>query len=527
MTKNIITDVLIIGGGATACRASIESVEDGVKVHLVDRGRVGESGSSPACLYGLSSPFNAEDSFDLFFEDWIRSAGNICDENLVCEAITKSKDVIEGLEKIGIKFRKTEDETPFLYRGAGHSIARGLTVNSPNIVIPLRNVAEKRGVRIYEDIMITKILQKNGQVIGAFGVSEDREFIVFSAKSIVLAAGGANWLYPNIAPYVVDPKYRTMGNSFVLAFDAGAPLIDMEFTQFRESPPGGARFGGRYLNCLGERFMERYDPENLEKAPRSKVVEAVYRELKEGRGPIIWEVDGIQGIVSDLPFAKNFIGKKNVELKIDFQRILGGVRINEKAETPIPGLFAAGESSGGLHGGDRMQGNGFLETQVFGYIAGKMAKTFSMQEERGDIDLAQFEKEKERIKNINGNVDPNDVIKEIQKIMWEDVGIIRNENGMIEALHRLEEIKKVKIPKLSNENLFSAIEAQTLLLTAEMVTKSALKRRETRRTHIRSDYSQQDDNWIKHVCIRKRGEEMIVDTLPKVRIVKKDRFKMY
>lgn len=516
--KNILTDVLIIGGGATACRASIECIEDGIKVDLVDKGKVGESGSSPACLYGLASPFNPDDSFDLFFEDWVKSGGYINDQNLVYEAIKKGREVIEGLEAFGIGFRKNQDGTRFLYKGAGHRMARGLTVDSPNIVNPLRKEAEKRGVNIHEGIMITKLFIKNGRVIGAFGISRDREFFVFNAKSVILAAGGANWLYPNIAPYIIEPKYRTTGDAFALAFNAGAPLIDMEFTQFRESPPGAARFGGRYLNRLGERFMEKYEPKALEKAPRSKVVEAVYRELKEGRGPLIWEVEGISETIADLPFAKNFVGKKHIEIKIDFQRILGGAKINERGETPLPGLFSAGESSGGLHGGDRMQGNGFLETQVFGFITGKNAKVFAKQNERLDIELNQIEDEKSRINSIQGTIDPEGVVKEIQQIMWENVGIIRDEKSLKMAVSELEEIKRVKILNLSSDNIFSALEANNLLLTAEMVTKAALTRRETRRTHIRSDYPATDDEWLKHVCIRKKNDEIVIDSLPIVKI---------
>jgi fumarate reductase (CoM/CoB) subunit A len=294
----------------------------------------------------------------------------------------------------------------------------------------------------------------------------------------------------------------------------------MEFTQFRESPPGGARFGGKYINRYGERFMERYDPEALEKAPRSKVVEAIYRELMEGRGPIIWEVEGIHETISDLPFAKNFVGKKQVEIKIDFQRILGGVRINERAETPIPGLFAAGESSGGIHGGDRMQGNGFLETQVFGFIAGKNASAYAKQEERKDVDIIEVEKEKENIQGINGSLDSNEVIKEIQEIMWENVGIIRNEKSLNKAISKLNEIKKFKLKNLSNEDLFSAIEAKNLQITAEIVARSALERRETRRTHVRSDYPDSSDTWLKHVCIRKKDNEIMVDSLPIIKIKK-------
>lgn len=324
MKKTFITDVLVIGAGAAAGRAAVEAATSGVKVDLVDKGKFGESGSSPVCLHGLAATFNKEDSPELFFEDWIRSGGYINDQNLVWEAITQSQKAVEGLEAMGTEFLKNPDGSRLLYRGAGHTVARGLTVKSSNVVATLRAEVERRGVGIHEGIMVTKLLQKNNQVIGAVGISKDGDFSVFGAKAVILAAGGANRLYPNIAPYIVDPKYYTNGDGFCLAFAAGAPLIDMEFTQFRDSPPGGARFGGRYLNVLGERFMEKYDPQALEKAPRSRVVEAIYREIMAGRAPIMWEVEGIKEEEADLSFAKQYVHQRQVEITIDFQRVLGG-----------------------------------------------------------------------------------------------------------------------------------------------------------------------------------------------------------
>jgi succinate dehydrogenase/fumarate reductase flavoprotein subunit len=515
MKKTFITDVLVIGAGGAAGRAAVEAATSGVKVDLVDKGRFGESGSSPVCLHGFATAFNKEDSPELFFEDWIRAGGYINDQNLVREAITQSQKAVEGLEAMGMEFLKNSDASRLLYRGAGHRVARGLTVKFSNVVATLRAEAERRGVGIHEGIMVTKLLQKNNQVIGAVGISQDGDFYVFGAKAVILAAGGANRLYPNVASYIVDPKYRTTGDGFYLAFSAGAPLIDMEFTQFRDSPPGAARFGGRYLNVLGERFMEKYDPQALEKAPRSRMVEAIYREIKEGRGPIMWEVEGIKEEESDFILAKQYGHQRQVEITIDFQRVLGGARINERAETPIMGLFAVGESSGGIHGGDRMQGNAFLETQVFGTNAGRNASASAMHIERRDIAIAQVDEEEARIGRISGNIDPVKITQIVQKTMWEQVGVTRDRVRLRDAIAKFEQIRREMVPRLSGDELFPALETTNLVLTAELVARAALTREETRRTQIRTDYPTTDNNnWLKHVCIQSRGKEMIVSTLP-------------
>lgn len=522
MKKTVITDVLVIGAGAAAGRAAVEAAASGVRVDLVDKGKFGESGSSPLCLSGISTTLNKEDSPQRFFEDWIRTGGYISDRNLVWEAINQSQKAVEGLEVMGMEFLRNPDGSRLFYRGAGQTVARGLTIKFPNVVAVLRAEAEKREVRLHEGVMVTKMLQKDNQVIGAVGISRKGDFFIFGAKAVILAAGGANRLYPNIASKkilderFVDPKYRTTGDSFCLAFASGAPLVDMEFTEFRDSPPGATRFGGLYLNLLGERFMEKYDPQALEKAPRSRLVEAIYREIKAGRGPIIWEVEGIKKEEeADQPLAQQCAYQRQIEITIDFQRLLGGAWINEKAETPVMGLFAAGESSGGVHGGGRMQGNSFLETQVFGANAGRNAAALTLHTERRDIDLAQVDEEEARIARMGGPVDPEEITHSIQKTMWERVGIIRDGVSLRDAIAKFERIRKEIVPQLSCKDIFTALEATHLLLTAEIVARAALTREETRSTQIRNDYpANNDDHWLKHTCISSRGNEIIISTVP-------------
>lgn len=518
MIKNISTDVLVIGGGAAALRAAIEAAALGVKVALVDKGEFGDSGTSPNSLGGFATLLNKEDTPQKFYADWLRASGYICDQNLVWEAINHSVDSALQLEAMGLEFIRDERGERNLYRGAGQSLARGLTAKyhggqGPGVIYVLSHEVKKRGVQVFSDIMITRILKTSGAAAGAIGITPRRDFYVFSAKSVVLAAGGANRIYPQIAYPVANPKYRTTGDGFSLAFEAGIPLVDMEFIQFRDSPPGGARYGGRYLNSKGERFMMKYDPANLEKAPRFKMAEALYREITGGRGPIMWEVGGIKESELEMPIAKDALKRGKVEIVLDFQRILGGAHINERTETHLPGLFAAGESSGGLHGADRMQGDAFLETQVFGSNAGRNAARRAQVISSVKINNQQVEQEKARIAAIKGKVNPTEVTKLIQQLMWEQVGIVRDSKNLSEAIEAFKELRKEKVPYLSGDDIFAALEASNLLRTAEIVARAALTRKESRSSQIRNDYPATDDaNWRQHVSITKRGLGLSITT---------------
>lgn len=433
------------------------------------------------------------------------------------------------LEAIGLEFIHDEKGERNLYRGAGQSLARGLTAKhhggqGPGVIYVLSQEAKKRRVQVLSNVMVTRLLKNGKSVVGAFAVTPKRDVIVFSAKAVVLAAGGANRIYPQTAYPIKAPRYRTTGDGFCLAFDAGVPLVDMEFIQFRDSPPGGARYGGKYLNSKGERFMAKYDPVNLEKAPRYRMAEALYREITGGWGPIMWEVGGIKASEMEMPIARDALKRGKVEIVLDFQRILGGAHINEKTETCLSGLFVAGESAGGVHGADRMQGDAFLETQVFGTNAGRNAASYAKSAGRANVSKEQVDKEGDRIALIKGRTRPEKVTEDVRNIMWEKVGIVRDAAGLGKAIETFKSIRKDKLPDLSGDDIFAALEAANLLRTAELVARAAITRTESRSSHIRNDYPKRDDaNWLKHIAITKRGAGLSIATVPVVTLPKKGR----
>jgi fumarate reductase (CoM/CoB) subunit A len=424
---------------------------------------------------------------------------------------------------MGLAFIKNPDGSLFLSMRTGHSAARGLMIKSEgqehtNVVKVLRIEAEKRGVNFHEGVMITRLFKKNDSIIGAAGINQKRTFWVFSAKAVILAAGGANRLYPNIADGIDNPMYRTTGDSFSLAFYAGAPLVDMEFSQFRDSPPAGPLYGAQYFNALGERFMEKYDPKALERAPRYVVAGAIYREQQEGRGPITWKVIEGQVAKSRTPVGHEYSTPRSVEITLQFQRLMGGAHIDVKAVTPVDRLFAAGESAGGVHGGDRMQSTGFLDTQVFGANAGRNAASLAKDSQRVDIGTSLVRKEQARLSGIGGDLDPVKFTRIVQGTMWDRVGVVRDKINLKKAIVKLEELRRESCQRLSNVDVFASLEAANLALTAEMVAHAAFTREETRSAQIRSDFPLSSDRWVKHVCITRKGEDIKISTIPVVTI---------
>jgi fumarate reductase (CoM/CoB) subunit A len=507
--RTVDADVLVIGGGSAAIRAALEAARAGADVVLADKGSPGQSGSSPVALVGFSGMLGDEtDSEQLFLEDWIKAAGGICDRNLVMQVIRQGPTLAKDLSSLGVEFISNPDGSWFIARRAGHSARRTVMVKGhANAMLPVRQAAVQAGVRISEGVMLTRILQAGGRAVGAVGVSAHGEPQLFRARATVLAAGGVNRLYTNLCEEVVDPVHRTCGDSYALAFQAGVPLVDMEFTQFRDSPPAGPIFGAHYLNSLGERVMLKYDPVALECAPRATMAKAVYTENIEGRGPVVWKVEENQVKRSRAPVGQQYLAGMVVPITLMFQRLMGGARIDEHAATSLPGLFAAGESSGGVQGGDRMQGCGFCETQVFGAIAGRSAAAFARFREPEAPDAQQIETECARLAARGGDADPAEFMSWVQQIAWEKAGVVAERGKLLEAAATLEKLRRQEAPQLDRSNLFGALEAANLVLTAELVARAKLAREESRSAHHRSDFPQADERWVRHVTLQRTGDD--------------------
>lgn len=521
MARDLEADVLVIGGGSAATRAALEAAGAGASVLLVDKGEVGESGSSPHALVGFSVPLLDEaDSPELFIDDWARASGGICDRDLVAQCARLGRGLAEDMEKRGVEFIANNDGSWFISKRAGHSVRRTLMAKGhgngvhANVIAPMRAELSKAGVALCENTLVTRLLLSGGTAAGAHAIGPDGEPFVIRVKAVVLASGGVNRLYSILCEEVVEHHSRTTGDSYALAFHAGVPLIDMEFAQFRDSPPAGPIFGAEYRNQSGERIMEKYDPENLECAPRYMMARAVYTENFEGRGPVVWEVEEGQIARSRAPVGTYKAGEI-VPITLMFQRLMGGARIDVNAATQVPGLFAAGEASGGIHGGDRMQGCGFLETQTFGSIAGRSAAAHAAQSALPEIDAADVAAERARLAAGAGKADPAELFEQIQTIMWSQAGVVSNRERLTDAIAKLQAIRETADSDLDLSDIVAAEEVRNLALAAQLVATAKLTREETRSGHGRTDFPQADENWVRHVRLaRDAGGGIAVDTVP-------------
>ncbi len=532
-------DVLIIGSGGAGCRAAVEVSDCNLEVIIVSKGLSFKSGCTTLAEGGYNAAFafvDPEDNPDVHFEDTMKGGAYLNDPKLVRILVEEAPERLIELERFGALFDRQEsgklNQRPFGGQRYRRTCFQGDRTGH-EIMTALKEEVIRRNIETIDEIMITSLIMDDSEdkVLGAFGLSlKDSDFLIFRAKSTILATGGAGQLYP-----VTSNTLQKGGDGFSLAYHAGADLLDMEQVQFH---PTGMIYpesrkgvlvteavrgeGGILYNTAGERFMEKYDPRG-ELATRDVVSRAIYNEIREGRGT---ENGGVYLDVTHLPedlieekletMLQQFldidvdIRKEPMEVAPTAHHFMGGVRINEWCETSIKNLYAAGEVTGGVHGANRLGGNALADTQVFGRRAGIAAAKNAIRNE-SRLNRAFISTEEERILSLfkEGDLYPHEIKRELRKTMWDNVAIIRNENGLKSAMAKINQLKgmlgnmNVQDGSGYNKNLQDALEVEKMLDIASMVTRSALVRCESRGSHYREDYPNTDDNWRKSIVLNK------------------------
>src|SRR5437867_2805471 len=347
------------------------------------------------------------------------------------------------------------------------------------------------------------------------------------AKAVILATGGCSRIYLTSTNAVINT-----GDGMSMAYRAGAPLMDMEFIQFHPTTlkdtgilitEGARGEGGYLLNTLGERFMKKYAPEQMELATRSTVSLAIGTEIAEGRG-----VDGCvlldlrhlgrARILERLPqirqLALDFAGVDPTESPIPVQPgahyVMGGIKTNTWGETALAGLYAAGECACvSIHGANRLGGNSLLETIVFGRRAGLRASEYVATARPALGDAGALQREEARITRLMKNEGRErawQVREELGKALALQLGLARTKDRMTEALAAVQALKaraaRIRLDdrgQVFNTDLIIALELGSLVELAETVVAGALARTESRGAHYRADFPKRDDaNWLKH-----------------------------
>jgi fumarate reductase (CoM/CoB) subunit A len=537
-------DVLIIGGGFAASMAAIEAAKRGEKVVLVDKGRLGRSGSSPTsggvpqAAFGHVDP---RDNKDVHFRDTIVGGEFISHQKIVRAIVNEVMDRVVELEEIGVRFKKIDDGKKFYQeKRLGSSYPRSVIPigGSVKVMETFRKEVFNREVVVHQWVMITKFFVKDGRITGAWGINTHTgEFHLYRAKAIVLAAGSAT----SVQKYV-SANFLTTGDGYVAAFNVGAKLANLEFLEFTLIPaPKGHPIpmaglspftskGGRFFNARGERFLERYDPERLENTTRAIIVRAVYKEMVDGGGPVYidpafipdekWDAEMTYEYVPKLAKAGVDCRKDKFEWVPALHTFLGGILINEKCETGIEGLYAAGESSTGTHGANRLSGNAIASALALGSRAGRFATLFALKSEPGPIEEREVLGEIERVESFKGDggLDPYGIETDIREAAWETIGVARNEPGLQHGVERFEELRREKAPKMRAADLrgwIKALECANLALCGELIARSAFERRESRGQHNRDDCPERDDvNGLKWIVVRRDGDRIACNPEP-------------
>ena len=535
------TDVLVIGSGGAGCRAAIEAKKQGKDVIIVSKGLSYKSGCTTLAEGGYNAAFayvDADDSKEAHLNDTLKGGAYLNDPELASILVDEAPDRLNELENYGALFDRQEsgelNQRPFGGQTYRRTCFQGDRTGH-EMMIALKEEVTRLGIITVDEIMITRLLQdENGNVGGACGISlPNTNLAVFHAKSTIITTGGAGWIYP-----VTSNAMQKTGDGYALAWNAGADLLDMEQVQFHPTGmiyPDSRRGvlvteavrgeGGRLVNSQGERFMNKYDSRG-ELATRDVVARAIYNEIMEGRGTpsggVYLDVthldpDLIEEKLETMLLQFQDVGvdirKEPMEVAPTAHHFMGGTRINPQCETNVSNLYVAGEAAGGVHGANRLGGNALADTQVFGMRAGESAaKNVSKSEYHIDQELIDGEEEKIQNMFKKGDYYPFQLKIELQEVMWNNVAIIRKKEGLEAALESIAHIKEkmnhMTVPDIEgyNQHLQDAFELENMILIAELVTRSAIIREESRGAHYRADYPDKKDEWKKSIVLNRNKD---------------------
>jgi succinate dehydrogenase / fumarate reductase, flavoprotein subunit len=569
-------DVLVIGAGGAGLRAAIEASASGVRVGLVCKSLLGKAhtvmaeGGIAAALANVDD----RDNWQVHFADTMRGGQYINQWRMAELHAKEAPDRVRELEKWGAVFDRTKDGRILQRNFGGHRYPRLAHVGDRTGLEMIRTLQDHgvhQGIDVHMEHTILSILKDGDRAVGAFGYERERgRFKIFRAKAIVLATGGIGRAYK-----ITSNSWEYTGDGHSLAYYAGAELIDMEFIQFHPTgmvwPPSvcgilvteGVRGeGGILTNNEGRRFMFDDIPENYsgqtadneeegwrycqgdknsrrppELLTRDHVARCIVREIKEGRGsPHGGVYLDISWIKQKLPNAAEYIKKKLPSMYHQFKQladiditeqpmevgptthyIMGGVHVDPDTQmSRVPGLFAAGECAAGINGANRLGGNSLSDLLVFGKRAGEFAASLAKQESLGRIDNEQIDaaaREAVAPFERTGGENPYQLQTDLQELMQDNVGIVRTESEMQDALAQLQHLKDrssqagVIGHREFNPGWHTALDLKNLLTVSEAITRAAIERKESRGAQFREDYPGKDEKFSKVNTMISKGAD--------------------
>lgn len=578
-------DVLVIGAGGAGLRAAIEASASVVSVGLVCKSLLGKAHTVMAegGMAAAIGNVDERDNWKVHFTDTMRGGQYINNWRMAELHAKEAPDRVRELEAWGAVFDRTNDGRILQRNFGGHKYPRLAHVGDRTGLEMIRTLQDHgihHGIEVHMEVTVVSLLKDGDRVIGALAYEREHgRFRIFKAKAVILATGGIGRAYK-----ITSNSWEGTGDGHSLAYDAGAELIDMEFIQFHPTgmvyPPSvkgilvteGVRGeGGILKNSEGKRFMfedipDLYKDQTADNAEegwrytqgdktarrppelltRDHVARCIVREVKAGRGSphggvyldIAWIKEKIpnseEHIKKKLPsmyhqfkqLADLDITKEPMEVGPTTHYIMGGIRVDADTQAAsLPGLFACGECAAGINGANRLGGNSLSDLLVFGKRAGEYAAQYAKENDFGTINNEQIEeKTKWTLKGFDKNdgENPFQIQSDLQEMMQDLVGIVRNEEEMLKAKEGIK-ILRERREKISvsgnidfNPGWHTTLDLHNLLNVSEAITIAAIERKESRGGQFREDYPLKVEEFGKVNFVIKKADDgqMHIESVP-------------
>jgi fumarate reductase flavoprotein subunit len=553
--KTLETDILILGSGGAGLFAALHAHQTNPNLHITIavKGLLGKCGCTRMVQGGYNVALAEGDSVERHFMDTIEGGKWLCDQDLAWTLATMSVERIRELEnELGCFFDRNPDGTIHQKAFAGQTFDRTVHKGDLTGIEIINRLAEQvwaRGIHRLEEYRAVELIHSaDGKSLAGVLMldMQNGEFTLVRAKAVLLATGGGPTMY----------KYHTPSgdkscDGLAMALRAGLVLRDMEMVQFHPTGllagPGtrmtgtvleeGLRGAGGYLlNGNKERFMGNYDARN-ERATRDIVSRSINSEIRGGRatpnGGVYIQMSHLgpdtvrklfKGMVERCADSGFNLAEEMVEVVPTAHYMMGGLVFKPDCSTDLPGLFAAGEDTGGVHGANRLGGNGVANSTVFGGIAGDVMAKWVVNQSLAECNMAEviasIEAHEAPLKRAPGDIE---LIRDaLAEVMWDDVGISRSKESLQRALTKLDDLDRSlnqmgvgDLQRAYNLTWQDWMNLRNLILVSKSVTEAAIARENSRGAHYREDFPEPGDLDTSYfTTVKLFNEQLLIENRP-------------